>query len=137
MLASPELLTPHPLSTQRVCPPSAPKAGGILTPRAVRGCGVNISEDARHWIGLLHYNPSTATGIGDRQSPMSISTVTAILIKKNTHACIILAMLNIPIAGGHFFNSLIKRNLCIKFVIEYMKHYTSKKLQNVDIWSKF
>jgi hypothetical protein len=46
-------------------------------------------------------------------------------------------MLNIPIAGGHFFNSLIERNLCIKFVIEYMKHYTSKKLQNVDIWSKF
>ncbi len=23
------------------------------------GGGVNISEDARHWIGLLHYNPST------------------------------------------------------------------------------
>jgi hypothetical protein len=25
----------------------------------VRGWGVNISEDARHWIGLLQYNPST------------------------------------------------------------------------------
>ncbi len=30
-----------PLSTPRVCPPP------------------NISEDARHWIGLLQYNPST------------------------------------------------------------------------------
>ncbi len=27
--------------------------------REVRGVGVNISEDARHWIGLLQYNPST------------------------------------------------------------------------------
>jgi hypothetical protein len=24
--------------------------------------GVNISEDARHWIGLLQYNPSTLPG---------------------------------------------------------------------------
>ncbi len=24
-----ELLTPHPLSTQKVCPPPAPKAGGV------------------------------------------------------------------------------------------------------------
>jgi hypothetical protein len=31
----------------------------------VRGWGVNISEDARHWIGLLQYNPST--GISVRQ----------------------------------------------------------------------
>jgi hypothetical protein len=23
------------------------------------GCGVYILEDARHWIGLLQYNPST------------------------------------------------------------------------------
>ncbi len=44
------LLTPHPLSTQRVCPPPAPKAG-VHTRRAVRGWGVNILEDARHWIG--------------------------------------------------------------------------------------
>ncbi len=29
--------------------------------RAVRGWEFNISaEDAKHWIGLLHYNPSTA-----------------------------------------------------------------------------
>jgi hypothetical protein len=51
---------PHPLSTQRVCPPPAPKAGGgVHTRREVRGWGVNILEDARHWIGLLQYNPST------------------------------------------------------------------------------
>jgi hypothetical protein len=32
---------------------------GVHTRRAVRGWEVNISEDARHWIGLLQYNPST------------------------------------------------------------------------------
>ncbi len=62
-LASSELLTPQPLSTQRVYAPPAPKAGGgrAHTPLAVRGWGVNItiSEDARHWIVLLQYNPST------------------------------------------------------------------------------
>ncbi len=62
-LASSELLTPPPLSTQRVCPPPAPKAGGgaagVHTRRAVRGWEVNILEDARHWIDLLQYNPST------------------------------------------------------------------------------
>jgi hypothetical protein len=29
------------------------------TRRAVRGWWANISKDARHWIGLLKYNPST------------------------------------------------------------------------------
>ncbi len=28
------------------------------------GVGVNISEDARHWIGLLQYNPSTYISLG-------------------------------------------------------------------------
>jgi hypothetical protein len=37
--------------------------GGVHTRRAVRGWGVNISEDARHWIGLLQYNPSTVFNI--------------------------------------------------------------------------
>jgi hypothetical protein len=46
---------PHPLSTQRLCPPPAPKG---YTRRAVLGWGVNILEDARHWSGLLQYNPS-------------------------------------------------------------------------------
>ncbi len=32
---------------------------GVHIRRAVRGWGVNILEDARHWIGLLQYNPST------------------------------------------------------------------------------
>jgi hypothetical protein len=50
------LLTP--LSSQRVCPPPAPKAGGSHS-QGGEGGGVNISEDARHWIGLLQYNPST------------------------------------------------------------------------------
>jgi hypothetical protein len=41
--------------------PSSPrtKGRGVHTRRAVRGLGVNISEDARHWIGLFQYNPST------------------------------------------------------------------------------
>jgi hypothetical protein len=60
-LVSSELLTPHPLSTQRVCPPPASKAGGgrYILARRSGGGGVNSSEDARHWIGLLQYNPST------------------------------------------------------------------------------
>ncbi len=29
----------------------------------VSGWGVNISEDARHWLGLLQYNPSTVGGL--------------------------------------------------------------------------
>ncbi len=41
-------IDPQPLSTQRVCPPP---------PYQRRG--VSISEDARHWIGLLQYKPST------------------------------------------------------------------------------
>ncbi len=36
---------------------------GVHTRRAVRGWGVNILEDARHWIGLLQYNPSTVNSI--------------------------------------------------------------------------
>ncbi len=48
----------HPASVSYL-PPAPPKAGNIHTRRAVRGCGVNILEDARHWIGLLQYNPST------------------------------------------------------------------------------
>jgi hypothetical protein len=43
---------PPPQSTQRVCPPPAPKA--------VMGVGVNILEDARHRNGLLQYTLSTA-----------------------------------------------------------------------------
>jgi len=31
----------------------------VHTRRAVRGWGINILEDVRHWIGLLQYNPST------------------------------------------------------------------------------
>ncbi len=49
---------PPPRSTQRVCPLPHQRRG-VHTRRAVRGWGVNISEDARHWIGLLQYNPST------------------------------------------------------------------------------
>jgi hypothetical protein len=53
-----ELLTPPPPQPASVSSPRT-KDVGIHTRRAVRWCGVNISEDARHWIGLLQYNPST------------------------------------------------------------------------------
>ncbi len=47
------------------------KGGEVHTRRAGRGWGgVNISEDARHWIGLLQYKPSTEqtnTGLALRQ----------------------------------------------------------------------
>jgi hypothetical protein len=33
-----------------------------VLPRALSGWGVNISEDAKHWIGLLQYNASTVLG---------------------------------------------------------------------------
>ncbi len=42
-----------------MCPPPAPKAGGTHSLGAEGGGGVNSSEDARHWIVLLQYNPST------------------------------------------------------------------------------
>jgi hypothetical protein len=38
------------------------KGRGVHTRRAMRGWGVNILEDAGHWIGLLQYNPSTVLG---------------------------------------------------------------------------
>ncbi len=49
---------PPPLPLASVSSPHT-KSGGVHTRRGVRGWGVNISEDARHWIGLLKYNPST------------------------------------------------------------------------------
>ncbi len=60
-LASSELLIPHPLSTQGVCPPPAPNAGGYThSPGGGGGGEVQyFSEDARHWIGLFQHSPST------------------------------------------------------------------------------
>ncbi len=51
--ASSKILTPLPLSTQRVCPPPAPKAGGTHSPGG-EGWGVNILEDAS--TGLASYS---------------------------------------------------------------------------------
>ncbi len=49
---------PPPLPLASVSSPRA-KGGGVHTRRAVSWWGVNISENARHWIGLSQYNPST------------------------------------------------------------------------------
>ncbi len=42
---------PPPLHPENVSSPRT-KGGGVHTRRAVRGRGINISEDARRWIGL-------------------------------------------------------------------------------------
>ena len=42
---------------------------------AVRGWGVNNLEDARHWIGLLKFNPSTGATI-------SANTISALSIRQ-------------------------------------------------------
>ncbi len=86
-LASSELLTPHPLSTQRVCLPPAPKAGGVHTCQGVKGWGVNSSEDARHWIGLLQYNPSTHVILLSRK--VTDLVVEWRTFKKPTHWCLL------------------------------------------------
>ncbi len=53
--------TPPPLHPASCSSPRTKGGGGVVnTRRAVRGWGVNSSEDARHWIGLLQYNPSTS-----------------------------------------------------------------------------
>ncbi len=49
---------PPPLHPASVSSPPHQRRG-VHTRRAVRGRKVNISEDARHWIGLLQYNPFT------------------------------------------------------------------------------
>jgi hypothetical protein len=53
---------PPPLHPASMSSPRT-KGGGVHTRRAVRGWGVNILEDARHWIGLLQFNPSTEATI--------------------------------------------------------------------------
>jgi hypothetical protein len=58
-LASSKLLTPPPPFHPASVSSPRTKGGGMHTRRAVRGWGVNSFEDARHWIGLLQYNPST------------------------------------------------------------------------------
>jgi hypothetical protein len=47
-----------PLHPASVSSPLTKREGGTHSPGG-EGWGVNISEDARHWIGLLQYNPST------------------------------------------------------------------------------
>ncbi len=51
--------TPSPPS-KSVLPPHQRREGGTHSPGG-EGVWVNISEDARHWIGLLKYNPSTGS----------------------------------------------------------------------------
>ncbi len=61
------ILTPHPpLPLASVSSPRTEGGGYTLAGRWGDG-GVNISEDARHWIGLLQYNPSTILTTPARQ----------------------------------------------------------------------
>ncbi len=53
---------PTPLNPVSVSSPRTKGGGGGVGTHSPGGEGVegvNISEDARHWIGLLQYNPST------------------------------------------------------------------------------
>ncbi len=59
--------TPSPPS-ECVLPPHQRRGGYTLAGRRGGG-GVNISEDARHWIGLLQYNPSTVQIVRIRVLP--------------------------------------------------------------------
>ncbi len=52
----------HPASVSSLPAPKAGGGGGSHTPGG-EGWGANISEDARHWIGLVQYNPSTFDGL--------------------------------------------------------------------------
>jgi hypothetical protein len=57
-------IDPPPPSPPSECvlPPPHQRRGGSHSPGG-EGVGVNILEDARHWIGLLRYYPSTEAGI--------------------------------------------------------------------------
>ncbi len=58
---------PPPLHSASVSSPRTKGGGwGTHSPGGDGGGGVNISEDARHWIGLLQYNPSTLLTVGRR-----------------------------------------------------------------------
>jgi hypothetical protein len=50
---------PPPLPLASVSSPRTKGGGGGTHSPGVEGVGFNSSEDARHWIGLLQYNPST------------------------------------------------------------------------------
>jgi len=57
-------IDPHPPLLPASVSSTRTKCGGTLSPgAAVRGWGVNILEDVRHWNGLLQYKPSTELGI--------------------------------------------------------------------------
>ncbi len=60
----PKYWPPTPLPPSECTYVSSPpqERRGVHNRRAVRGWGVNILEDARHWIGLLKYNLSTVLG---------------------------------------------------------------------------
>jgi hypothetical protein len=60
-----------PLHPASVSSPST-KGWEVHTRRAVRGWGVNITEDARHWIDLLQYNPSTLYSISPKAINISL-----------------------------------------------------------------
>ena len=66
-LASSELLTPPPptLSPPSECVLPPHHRRGVTHSPGGEGVGVNISEDARHWIGHLQFKPSTLSSHGN------------------------------------------------------------------------
>jgi hypothetical protein len=74
----PNIDPPPPLHPASVSSPRTKGGGeggyGTHSPGG-EGVGVNISEDARHWIGLLQYNPSTVYVNQSLQSAKETRTI--------------------------------------------------------------
>ncbi len=62
-------IDPPPLPLASVSSPRTKGGGGTHSPGGGGG-GVNILEDARHWIALLQYNPYTLSANGFKK-PLS------------------------------------------------------------------
>ncbi len=58
-------------------PPHHPAfgAGGGQTRWVEKGWGVNNSEDARHWIDLLQYDPSTGESMENCKDSFTVQMV--------------------------------------------------------------
>ncbi len=92
----------HPLSTQRVCPPPAPMAGGTHSPGG-EGVGGQYLEYARHWIGLLQYNPSTVSSVEMMGRTGQISHLDKQVFASPLHRQMALPVIN---TGLHFLFTL-------------------------------
>jgi hypothetical protein len=83
---------PPPLHPASVSSPRT-KEGGVHTRRAVRGWGVNISEDARHGIGLLQYNTSTLPSLRSPNTAAVSEIIKQLLVLKASYTSLVSRLL--------------------------------------------